>query len=113
MTNTNPLAAYGNWLATVSDDWPDEAVDIAYRQFIDAMAAMVPGGVAPVTLKIREVLEGKSGAAEDIVVLNSAAALWTIGVEKDLRSCADRARAAIQSGAASEILVKLAELSHK
>jgi len=56
--NKNPLAAYGEWLASVSDDWPDEAVHIAYRQFIDAMAAMVPGGVAPVTLKIREVLEG-------------------------------------------------------
>ncbi len=54
----NPLAAYGEWLASVSDDWPDEAVDIAYRQFIDATAAMVPGGVAPVTLKVREVLEG-------------------------------------------------------
>jgi len=52
----NPLAAYGEWLASVSDDWPAEAVDIAYRQFIDAMAAMVPGGVAPVTLKIREVV---------------------------------------------------------
>ncbi|MEX2499001.1 MAG: MmgE/PrpD family protein [Wenzhouxiangellaceae bacterium] len=54
---TNPLAAYGQWLASVPDDWPDEAVDIAYRQFIDAMAAMVPGGVAPVTLKIRDLLE--------------------------------------------------------
>lgn len=58
MTQTkNPLAAYGEWLASVSDDWPELAVDIAYRQFIDAMAAMVPGGVAPVTLKIRQVLE--------------------------------------------------------
>ncbi|TVS08935.1 MAG: MmgE/PrpD family protein [Gammaproteobacteria bacterium] len=57
MTTVNPLAAYGDWLATVPDDWPDEAVDIAYRQFIDVMAAMVPGGVAPVTKKIRGVLE--------------------------------------------------------
>ncbi|MDT8409958.1 MAG: MmgE/PrpD family protein [Wenzhouxiangellaceae bacterium] len=55
--NKNPLAAYGQWLASVSDDWPDAAVDIAYRQFIDATAAMVPGGVAPVTLKIRGLLE--------------------------------------------------------
>ncbi len=57
MAEINPLAAYGNWLATVPDDWPDEAVDIAYRQFIDAMAAMVPGGLAPVTQKIRGLLE--------------------------------------------------------
>lgn len=52
----NPLEAYGTWLATVADDWPEEAVDIAYRQFIDTMAAMIPGAVAPVTLKIREQL---------------------------------------------------------
>lgn len=55
--SNNPLAAYGRWLATVPDDWPDEAVDIAYRQFIDAMAAMIPGGQAPVVQKIRGLLE--------------------------------------------------------
>lgn len=58
MTETgNPLEAYATWLATVDDDWPDHAVDLAYRQLIDTMAAMIPGGVAPVTLKIREQLE--------------------------------------------------------
>ena len=67
---TNPLAAYGQWLASVSDDWPHAAVDIAYRQFIDVMAAMVPGGVAPVTLKIREVLEGW-GPGECSVIASS------------------------------------------
>ncbi len=55
--STNPLEAYGRWIATVPDTWPDQAVDLAYRQFIDTMAAMVPGAVAPVTLKIREQLE--------------------------------------------------------
>jgi 2-methylcitrate dehydratase PrpD len=55
--SNNPLAAYGRWLATVPADWPDEAVDIAYRQFIDAMAAMIPGGQAPVVNKIRGLLE--------------------------------------------------------
>lgn len=57
---TNPLAAYGRWLAEVPADWPDEAVDIAYRQFIDAMAAMIPGGQAPVVRKIRGLLEAWS-----------------------------------------------------
>ncbi|MEX0794036.1 MAG: anthranilate phosphoribosyltransferase [Pirellulaceae bacterium] len=73
---------------------------------------IVDGPVASAD-KIRRVLEGEQGAAQDIVVLNSAAALWTIGAEKDLRSCADRALAAIQSGAARDILVHLAALSHK
>lgn len=78
----------------------------------DGSALLVDGPEAS-SAKIREVLEGEPGAAQDIVVLNSAAALWTIGAEGDLRSCADRARAAIHSGAAREILVKLTELSHK
>ena len=55
--SNNPLAAYGQWLATVPDTWPDEAVDIAYRQFIDAMAALIPGGQAPVVTRIRPLLE--------------------------------------------------------
>ena len=53
----NPLKAYATWLATVGDDWPDHAVELAYRQLIDTMAVMVAGGVAPVTLKIRKQLE--------------------------------------------------------
>jgi len=78
----------------------------------DSSSLIVDGPKAS-AVKIREVLEGESGPAQDIVVLNSAAALWTIGVEKDLRRCADRARAAIHSGAARDILAKLVELSHR
>lgn len=52
----NPLEAYGSWIATVGDDWPDEAVELAYRELIDTIAVMVPGGVAPVAIKVREQL---------------------------------------------------------
>lgn len=69
----NPLEAYGHWLATVADDWPDEAVDIAYRQFIDTMAAMIPGAVAPVTLKIREQL--RAWGPGDVTVVGSTEGL--------------------------------------
>ena len=62
---------------------------------------------------IREVLGGQPGPPRDIVVLNSAAALWTAGVDQSLEACAERAAAAIGSGAASELLGKLAEASHR
>lgn len=57
---------------------------------------------------IRGVLEGKPGAARDIVVLNTAAALFVAGIVPDLAQGVERARQAIDSGAASR---KLAEMS--
>ncbi len=60
---------------------------------------------------IRQVLAGKPGAARDIVVLNAAAALWTIGEADSLATCARKAEEAIDSGAAQETLTRLAEVS--
>jgi anthranilate phosphoribosyltransferase len=61
---------------------------------------------------IREILAGKAGPPRDIVVLNSAAALWTAGANRSLRACAEEAASAIDSGAANELLGRLAEASH-
>ncbi|WP_233216547.1 anthranilate phosphoribosyltransferase [Blastopirellula marina] len=61
---------------------------------------------------IRGVLSGTPGAARDIVVINAAAALWTIGENDSLSECARLAQNAIDSGAAEEKLAKLAEVSH-
>ena len=69
----NPLEAYATWLATVADEWPQQAVDIAYRQFIDTMAAMLPGAVAPVTLMIREQL--RAWGPGDVTVVGSSEGL--------------------------------------
>ena len=69
----NPLVAYAEWIATVSDQWPEHAVDLAYRQMIDTMAAMVPGSVAPVTLNIRRQLE--EWGRGDITVVGSSQGL--------------------------------------
>lgn len=60
---------------------------------------------------IRQILAGKLGAARDIVVLNAAAALWTIGEADSLATCARKAEEAIDSGAAQETLTRLAEVS--
>lgn len=61
---------------------------------------------------IRSVLAGKKGGARDIVVINAAAALWTLGKNDSLSECARLAEIAIDGGAAEETLGKLAEVSH-
>ena len=48
----NPLEAYGDWIASVGTDWPQAAVDAAYRELIDTVAVMVPGAVTPVARKV-------------------------------------------------------------
>jgi anthranilate phosphoribosyltransferase len=61
---------------------------------------------------IRGLLSGSAGPARDIVVLNAAAALWTVGHSPDPRVCAATAKAAIDSGAAAKVLAELARASN-
>ena len=61
---------------------------------------------------IRQVLSGKPGPARDIVVLNSAAALVTVGTATSPAEAAKTAAAAIDSGTAHELLARLVERSH-
>lgn len=63
--------------------------------------------------KIRGILQGELGAPRDIVVINAAAALWLAGKDNSLKTCAALAQSAIDSGAASELLARLAEESHR
>jgi len=60
---------------------------------------------------VREILQGQPGPPRDIVVANVAAALWTAGRDESLSACAARAAEAIDSGAAQELLTRLAERS--
>jgi len=57
---------------------------------------------------IREIFEGQTGPPREIVVANAAAALWTVGRDRALRGCAEKAAEAIDSGAARELLARLA-----
>jgi anthranilate phosphoribosyltransferase len=57
--------------------------------------------------RIRAVLGGEPGAARDVVLLNAAAALVVAGAASDLRAGADRARAAVDSGRAMQVLERL------
>jgi anthranilate phosphoribosyltransferase len=61
---------------------------------------------------IRSVLAGGAGAARDMVVLNSAAALVVAGKARDVRQGAVAAQESIDSGAAKAALAKLVETSH-
>jgi anthranilate phosphoribosyltransferase len=70
-------------------------------------AGAAGGDAATNAARVRAILAGEKGAARDIVVLNTAAALVVSGVVADLRAGVARAASAIDSGAARD---KLAEL---
>jgi anthranilate phosphoribosyltransferase len=80
------------------------------RQDLNSLEVDGPEASAAV---IRKVLTGAPGAARDIVIANAAAALWTAGRAGSPRECAAMAGAAIDSGAAAELLRRLAERSHR
>jgi anthranilate phosphoribosyltransferase len=61
---------------------------------------------------IRQVLGGAHGPARDMVVLNAAAGLVAFDNSQSPRAAAERAAQAIDSGAANDLLRRLAELSH-
>ena len=70
------------------------------------------GGDAPRNAAIlRNILNGESGAARDIVLLNAAAALLVAGVESRLENGLKRAADAIDSGRAAAVLDRLVTLS--
>ncbi len=61
---------------------------------------------------IRDVLRAEHGPARDIVVANAAAALWTAGRADTVAACADLAAAAIDMGAAGELLKRLVQFTN-
>ncbi len=68
-----------------------------------------PGAIAGGTARenadaIVRILDGAPHRARDAVILNAAAALAVAGVDADLRHCAERARAALDSGRGREVL---------
>jgi anthranilate phosphoribosyltransferase len=73
---------------------------------------LVDGPAASAAL-IRRVLDGSTGAARDIVLMNAAAALWTAQQCPDLRDAMAQVVDAIDSGAARRLLDQLARLSRQ
>jgi anthranilate phosphoribosyltransferase len=60
---------------------------------------------------VRGILAGDRGPAQDVVVLNAGAAILVGGGAVDLPGGIDRAREAIDSGAAARVLARLVEAS--
>jgi anthranilate phosphoribosyltransferase len=73
---------------------------------------MVVSGPAESAEIIRAILSGKSGPPRDIVVANAAAALWTAGWSSSLTDCGQRAKEAIDTGAAKKLLAHLIDYTH-
>ena len=74
---TNPVRAYGHWLASMPDAWPDAAWESAHRQFIDVIAVTIPGAVEPATRIVFEtVSEWGAGPATAIGFGTGLAAPW-------------------------------------
>ncbi len=61
---------------------------------------------------IRDILSGKEGPPRDIVLLNSAAALYVCGKAEDMKQGIEMARESIQSGSAKNKLKELGRISH-
>ena len=60
---------------------------------------------------VRQVLAGEDGPRRDVVVLNAAAALVAADAAADMQEGVERARAAIDSGAAARVLDELVRVS--
>ncbi len=90
------------------------ALDGSTLGFPLANAEQLQGGDAQVNLKLlEELLNGKSGAIRNAVILNSAATLLLAEVETTLDGAAARATEAIDGGAAKAKLKQLVEVSQK
>ena len=104
-TGTQVTEVRGGTLRSLA--WQPSDFGIA-PQSIESLSVADPAASAA---RIRQVLAGELGPARDIVLLNAAAALWTAGKNSTLAGCAELAAAAIDRGAARELLAKLAALS--
>jgi anthranilate phosphoribosyltransferase len=73
---------------------------------------LVDGPAASAAL-IMEVLRGTHGTPRNIVVMNSAAAMWVAGQVSTLSAGTAAAREAIDSGQARHLLAQLAAMSRR
>jgi anthranilate phosphoribosyltransferase len=75
------------------------------------LTTIAGGSPADNAAVVRRVFEGEGGPARDVVLLNAGAAITVGGRASDLATGIDRAREAIDSGAARQVLDRLVGLS--
>lgn len=95
----NPIASF---------TWTHEDFDLPSRslQEIEVDSPSASAGV------ITAVLEGQQNAARDVILANSAAALYLVGKVDSLPSGVHKAAAIIDTGSAQTLLNHLSEMSH-
>lgn len=101
------LTTTGTSLAAMADEDGVRTFEVDPTDFgierasLDALAGGAPDHNAAI---IRAVLDGETGPARDIVLLNAAGALWAAGVTNDLPEGLPIARDSLDSGRAREKL---------
>jgi 2-methylcitrate dehydratase PrpD len=74
---SNPVLAFGAWVAETPDAWPDAARQSAHDAFIDVIAVSVPGAIDPATRNVYATVEHwGTGPATAIGTGASLAAPW-------------------------------------
>jgi anthranilate phosphoribosyltransferase len=94
-----------------TEEWFVDAADLGLDAApLDAIPGAEPSDNAAV---VRSVLGGEQGAARDVSILNAGAAIFVAGGAADLTDGVAKARDAIDSGAAQNVLDRLAERSRE
>ena len=75
------------------------------------LSALAGGAPEENASAITELLDGRPGPFRDAVLLNAAAGLFVLGRASDLKTAADQAAEAIDSGAAAQTLARLVAAS--
>ena len=95
--------------AGTTEEWFTDPEDHGLaRAHLDAVAGGDPEANAAVT---ERVLAGEAGPAADLVALNAGAAIFVGGGAEDLGGGIERAREAIGSGSARDVLARLVALT--
>ena len=68
---SNPVLAYGAWIAETPDAWPAEALESAHRQFIDVLGVTIAGAHEPATLRVFETVKGWGKGSSTAILLGS------------------------------------------
>jgi anthranilate phosphoribosyltransferase len=92
--------------ATTHSRWTPEDFGIT-TQPASRLEELSVAGPAESAAAIRDVLAGVRGTRRDVVVLNTAAVLWAAARAADLPAARAAAEAAIDSGAAARLLLKM------
>lgn len=77
------------------------------------LASIMVDSVEASLARVREVLDDRPGPARDVTLLNAAAALYAAGLAGSVAEGLQRAGEALASGAAADVLARLASLSQR